>query len=144
MYSAAAGGGARTRTATPSLRASERTDLAMALVGTGFGYDADPAGRAGRVLVALLPRVRDVRRIGSAAVDLCRPGAGRLDAHVEPALNPWDHAAGGLVAREAGAVVAGPGDDVPARDLAGGAAPGGDVFGPLVRQPSARHVGPPD
>ena len=147
LFSAHRGGGARLTTdrGTRTLRATDATDLAMALVGTGFGYAASTRGRQAALLVDLLPRVRDIRRHGGAALDLCGLAAGRLDAYYETALNPWDRAAGELVAREAGAVVGGPVDDVPTRDLVWGAAPGlADVFGALVRELSARHVGPPD
>ena len=64
---------------------------------------------AGAVIARLLPRVRDIRRIGSAALDLCMVAAGRVDAHFEHGLNPWDWAAGALIAAEAGAVVRFPG-----------------------------------
>ena len=98
--------------------------------------------RQAALLVDLLPRVRDIRRQGSAALDLCSLAAGRLDAYYEAVLNPWDRAAGELVAREAGAVVGGPVDAVPTRDLVWGAAPGvAEEFGALVRELSARHVG---
>jgi myo-inositol-1(or 4)-monophosphatase len=59
------------------------------------------------VVAELLPRVRDIRRFGSAALDLCAVAAGRVDAYYELGLHPWDHAAGALVAAEAGAVVRG-------------------------------------
>jgi len=81
--------------------------LGQALVGTGFGYDPWRRQVQGEVVAALLPRVRDIRRGGSAAVDLCSVAAGRLDAFFERGLNYWDYAAGGLIAREAGAVVGG-------------------------------------
>ncbi|MFC4555895.1 inositol monophosphatase family protein [Georgenia faecalis] len=85
--------------------------LERALVGTGFSYSA--AGRAaqGRVVAELLPQVRDIRRLGSAAVDLCHVAAGSLDAHYEEYLNPWDMAAGALLVSEVGGVVRGLGDD---------------------------------
>lgn len=89
------------------LQCSTRTDLAQALVGTGFGYAADRRAAQARVLDGVLPKVRDIRRIGAAALDLCSVAAGRLDAFYERGLNPWDLAAGGLIAREAGAVVGG-------------------------------------
>jgi len=77
--------------------------VSQQLVLTGFGYQAElRAGQAAAVAV-MLPRVRDIRRLGSAALDLCAIGAGRADAYVEEGLNPWDMAAGGLVATEAGA-----------------------------------------
>jgi myo-inositol-1(or 4)-monophosphatase len=81
--------------------------LADALVATGFGYSADQRAEQGGVLAGLLPKVRDIRRAGAAAVDLCYLAAGRVDAYYERGLHDWDVAAGGLVAREAGAVVSG-------------------------------------
>jgi myo-inositol-1(or 4)-monophosphatase len=81
--------------------------LESALVGTGFGYAAERRREQAAVLLSLLPKVRDIRRIGSAALDLCALAAGRLDAFYERGLNAWDHAAGALVAREAGARVGG-------------------------------------
>jgi myo-inositol-1(or 4)-monophosphatase len=78
---------------------------ATALVGTGFSYQPAQRERQARVLVRLLPEVRDIRRAGAASLDLCWVGAGRLDAFYERGLQPWDFAAGSLVAREAGAVV---------------------------------------
>jgi myo-inositol-1(or 4)-monophosphatase len=81
--------------------------LAVAVVGTGFGYDAGRRARQGEVLAAVLPRVGNVRRLGSAALDLCFVAAGRLDGYYELGLNDWDRAAGMLVATEAGAIVTG-------------------------------------
>ena len=83
------------------------TALGQALVATGFGYDPGRRQVQGEVVAALLPHVRDIRRGGSAAVDLCSVAAGRMDAFYERGLNYWDYAAGGLIAREAGAVVGG-------------------------------------
>jgi myo-inositol-1(or 4)-monophosphatase len=80
-------------------------DLALALVGTGFSYDAARRGRQGEVLARILPHVRDIRRMGGAATDLCSVGCGRLDAFYERGLNVWDVAAGALVVREAGGLV---------------------------------------
>ena len=77
--------------------------LGLALVGTGFSYSPERRGRQGATLASLLPRVRDVRRMGGAALDLCSVGCARLDAYYERGLNPWDVAAGGLVAVEGGA-----------------------------------------
>jgi fructose-1,6-bisphosphatase/inositol monophosphatase family enzyme len=90
-----------------ALRCSAGVPLGQALVGTGFGYDAGRRQIQGEVVAALLPYVRDIRRGGSAAVDLCSVAAGRLDAFYERGLNYWDFAAGGLIAREAGATVGG-------------------------------------
>ncbi len=89
------------------LRCAAGTALGQALVATGFGYDSGRRRVQGGVVAALLPHVRDIRRAGSAAVDLCSVAAGRVDAFYERGLNYWDYAAGGLIAREAGAVVGG-------------------------------------
>ncbi len=90
-----------------SLQCTTGVALARALVGTGFGYDPGRRRVQGQVIAALLPNVRDIRRGGSAAVDLCSVAAGRVDAYFERGLNYWDYAAGALIAREAGAVVGG-------------------------------------
>lgn len=82
-------------------------DLAGSLVGTGFGYTTERRRAQARVVAEVLPRVRDVRRIGSAAMDLCSVASGELDLYYERGLNPWDMAAGVLVAQEAGATVRG-------------------------------------
>jgi myo-inositol-1(or 4)-monophosphatase len=77
--------------------------LSQRLVGTGFHYSARLREIQARAMVDLLPRVRDIRRLGSCALDLCAVAEGLLDAYVEEGVNLWDHAAGGLVARAAGA-----------------------------------------
>lgn len=105
VYSAALGAGASVRrgaTVTP-LRCSTADDVAMALVGTGFAYDPQRRREQGAVLLEVLPQVRDVRRIGSCALDLCMVAAGRLDGYYEDGVNVWDWAAGALIAAEAGA-----------------------------------------
>ncbi|WP_432537978.1 inositol monophosphatase family protein [Kineococcus arenarius] len=109
VWSAALGQGASLRDGERErvLRVPGEVALDRALVGTGFGYDPVRRAEQAAVLARLLPRVRDVRRIGSAALDLCWVGAGRLDAYYERGLKPWDMAAGGLVASEAGAAVTG-------------------------------------
>jgi myo-inositol-1(or 4)-monophosphatase len=87
------------------IRVNELDRLETALVGTGFGYDADVrAGQAG-VLQRVLPRVRDIRRAGAAALDLCYVAAGRLDGYYERGIHHWDYAAGALIVREAGGEV---------------------------------------
>lgn len=91
--------------AVTDLATSSRDDVSLALVGTGFGYDAALRAEQGAVVAALLPRVRDIRRCGSAALDLCMVASGRLDAYYERGLKQWDHAAGALIAAEAGALV---------------------------------------
>jgi len=87
------------------LGVSAATDLPTALLGTGFSYDAPTRRRQAEVLVTVLPAVRDLRRSGSAALDLCALAAGRLDGFWERGLAPWDRAAGALIAAEAGARV---------------------------------------
>ncbi len=82
---------------------AEQPPLSERLVGTGFSYVAETRGRQAAAVSAMLREVRDIRRLGSAALDLCAVACGRLDAYVEEGLNPWDMAAGGLVATEAGA-----------------------------------------
>ncbi|MBC9957651.1 inositol monophosphatase family protein [Yimella sp. cx-51] len=101
------GGGAHLsiREVTQSLRASQEGDLSLALLGTGFGYEAQIRRRQGALLAELIGDVRDVRRGGSAALDLCSVAAGRLDVYYESGLNPWDRAAGQLLVQEAGGVV---------------------------------------
>ena len=90
-----------------SLHASECVTLEQALIGTGFGYEKKRRQAQARVLNSLLPQVRDIRRIGSCAIDLCLVAEGALDGFYERGVNPWDHSAGALIAREAGAVVSG-------------------------------------
>lgn len=92
------------------LAASRQNELSLALLATGFGYDVGRRRRQAEILAALLPVVRDVRRVGSAALDLCQVACARVDAYYERGLKPWDLAAGALVAREAGALVTGLGD----------------------------------
>jgi myo-inositol-1(or 4)-monophosphatase len=89
------------------LTGSAQTELGHALVATGFGYAADRRAHQAAVVAQVLPRVRDIRRFGAASIDLCYAAEGRVDAYFEKGLNPWDHAAGGLVARMAGLVVSG-------------------------------------
>ena len=84
---------------------SDRADLATALVATGFGYDAEVRRLQAAVAAELLPQVRDIRRLGSAALDLAWTAAGRYDAYYERGLNPWDLAAGVLLCRRAGLAV---------------------------------------
>ena len=86
---------------------SDHDDLATALIATGFSYLPEDRVRQAQVLTTVLPAVRDIRRHGSAALDLCWAACGRVDAYYEVGLQPWDIAAGVLVASEAGAVVCG-------------------------------------
>ncbi len=106
-------------------------DLATALIGTGFSYETGRRSRQAEVLTSVLPAVRDIRRAGAASVDLCWVACGRLDGYYEKGLQPWDFAAGALIAAEAGAV---PGDldgGRPSSDFTLAAAPA--LFEPLRR-----------
>jgi myo-inositol-1(or 4)-monophosphatase len=103
-FGAVRGGGAR-RNGTP-ITCSDKDDLATALCATGFAYDPARRRAQAAVLVEVIARVRDIRRGGAAAVDLCSVACGRVDAYWERGLAPWDLAAGSLIASEAGAQVA--------------------------------------
>jgi myo-inositol-1(or 4)-monophosphatase len=94
------------------IRASARAELGLALIATGFGYDAGRRARQAEVVRLVLPVVRDIRRLGAASLDLCALACGRLDGYFERGLNLWDYAAGGLIAAEAGARVEGLGGAV--------------------------------
>ncbi|MBU2662354.1 inositol monophosphatase [Actinoplanes bogorensis] len=111
------------------LSGSTPSGLGQSLVGTGFGYDARRREHQGRVLAGLITQVRDIRRFGAAALDLCAVAEGMLDGYYEKGLNPWDWAAGGLVATEAGVVVAGLNGAAPGAEMLVAASPA--VFGPL-------------
>lgn len=110
------------------LRVNDVGDLATALLGTGFSYDPEVRRAQAEVLTTVLPAVRDLRRSGSAALDLCALAAGRLDGFWERGLAHWDHAAAGLVATEAGARVGWLEEEGPETIVAAPAA----LFSPLV------------
>jgi myo-inositol-1(or 4)-monophosphatase len=123
VFSAARGLGASVRrgdVSTP-LRCNDVTELSMALIGTGFAYDRDRRVAQAESLARLVPEVRDIRRIGSCALDLCMVAAGRLDGYYEDGVHVWDWAAGALIAAEAGAWLRLPTDD---SELIAAAAPG--------------------
>ena len=122
LFAATAGGGA-TRNGIP-VHCTTGADLGTALIGTGFGYRADVRAGQAEVLRTVLPAVRDIRRLGAAAVDLCAVACGRLDGYYEQGLAPWDLAAGALVAVEAGATVTGVAGGPAGRDLTIAAGPG--------------------
>ncbi|RFC71824.1 inositol monophosphatase family protein [Streptomyces sp. AcE210] len=105
-------------------RARVAPPFEQALVGTGFGYLAARRAHQADVVRELVPHVRDIRRGGSAAIDLCDVAVGRLDAYYERGLNPWDLAAGDLIAREAGALTGGRPGEVPSGELTIAAPPG--------------------
>jgi myo-inositol-1(or 4)-monophosphatase len=115
-------------------------ELAQALVGTGFGYDATRRARQAQVLTGVLPLVRGIRRLGAASLDLCALACGRLDGYFERGLNLWDHAAAGLIAAEAGARVEGLRGRPPDGDLLVAATPGVfDALHDLVAELGADH-----
>lgn len=89
------------------LRVTEPEGLAQSLIATGFGYRAERREVQGRVVAGLIGQVRDIRRGGSAALDLCSVAAGRVDGYYERGTHAWDRAAGALIAEEAGARVEG-------------------------------------
>jgi myo-inositol-1(or 4)-monophosphatase len=111
VFTATLGGGAWLESAWQDepqrLTCNSGVPLAGALVATGFGYAAAQRAAQGQVAAAVLPRVRDIRRTGAAANDLCLVAAGHVDAYYEQGVHEWDIAAGGLIAREAGAVMGG-------------------------------------
>ena len=106
------------------IRGSSRDELATAMVATGFGYDAPVRERQAAVVARLLPRVRDIRRVGAAALDLAWCACGRFDAYYERGVKPWDVAAGALICSRVGLEV---------RDLP---ASGDDPAGLLVAPPA--------
>jgi myo-inositol-1(or 4)-monophosphatase len=106
MYRAIAGWGATCDDRI--IRVREQADLATALVATGFSYEAAQRELQGAAVAQVLGRVRDIRRGGTAALDLCHVAAGHVDAYWELDLSPWDYAAGAVIAQEAGAEVAFP------------------------------------
>jgi myo-inositol-1(or 4)-monophosphatase len=103
LFTALRGRGARCN--GEPIACSTQQDLALALVATGFGYRSERRRAQAEVLVGLVADIRDIRRIGAAAVDLCSVACGRVDAYFERGLAWWDLAAGSLIATEAGAVV---------------------------------------
>jgi myo-inositol-1(or 4)-monophosphatase len=121
VYSAQVGCGAFL--GDSGIRVAAPAELPQALVGTGFSYRSELRREQGALVAKLLPRVRDIRRGGSAALDLCFVASGRLNAYFERMLNPWDHAAGAVIAREAGARVSGWDGAPPSVDFALAAEP---------------------
>jgi myo-inositol-1(or 4)-monophosphatase len=139
-FHAVRGGGAWLRTGDGDrpLRCSEVADLDSTLVSTGFGYERDVRAEQAVDIAALLADVRDIRRAGSAALDLCWTAAGRLDACVEFGLATWDWAAGALMVTEAGGRVSHPRRSYAGHDLPGVIAGGPAAHDHLVRWLEAR------
>ncbi|MFV0319965.1 MAG: inositol monophosphatase family protein [Microbacterium sp.] len=122
MFTAARGEGAHV--GNERLQVQEPAGDAGALLATGFGYD--PATHAGDIarLSRVMPLARDIRRLGAASLDLSFVAAGRLDGYFERGLNPWDHAAAGLIVQEAGGRFGGPGGQTASPTMTIAAAPG--------------------
>jgi len=143
LFTATLGGGAylvAPGTAEPvRLAASGPVSLEQTLVGTGFGYRVEERRGQGAVVARLLTRVRDIRRLGSSALDICSVAAGRLDAYYERGLKPWDHAAAGLVAAEAGVVLSGLSGRPFGQDMAIAAAP--SIAAPFIELLVELHAG---
>jgi myo-inositol-1(or 4)-monophosphatase len=112
-----------------TLRVQDPVELGSALVATGFGYTVERRTSQARVVAGVVPRVRDIRRLGACSIDLCHVAAGRVDAYYERGPQAWDLAAGGLVAQEAGARVEGLHGALAGEDLI--VAAGSHLFGPL-------------
>lgn len=124
-FSAHKGGGSRS--AGVGLSASLCTDLHQGLIATGFSYNPDIRRIQGEIVYRVLPSARDIRCFGSAALQLCWVGAGRLDGYYERDTKLWDYAAGSLVASEAGATVELPCPENDSTTLAAAAA----IFEPM-------------
>jgi len=136
LWSAARGCGADCNGV--ALRVSEATQLELSLIATGFSYRSERRARQAAMVAGMLPRIRDLRRGGSAALDLCSVASGWLDGFAEHGLHQWDWAAGALIASEAGAAVRLPSSG---SDLVLAAAPGIiDALTELVLQCGADAV----
>jgi myo-inositol-1(or 4)-monophosphatase len=107
-----------------AIRVNPVDELLKSLVATGFGYLPEVRARQGEVLAAILPEIRDIRRAGSAALDLCAVACGTVDAYYESGLNPWELAAGWIIATEAGALVTGLSERPPGEAAVVAAGPG--------------------
>ncbi len=102
-YAASLGGGATCN--RQPVRPRPAVPLGQRLVGTGFSYEQEARAREATYVARLLPRIRDIRRLGSCALDICAVASGLLDAYVEEGAHIWDHAAAGLICTEAGGVL---------------------------------------
>jgi myo-inositol-1(or 4)-monophosphatase len=116
------------------LAGSDREELSTAMVATGLAYDADVRAAQAEVLARVIPRVRDIRRFGSAALDLAWTAVGRYDAYFERTVKPWDIAAGTLICERAGLTVL----ELPAR---AGLPLGVIAAAPAIAQPLLELVG---
>lgn len=135
-WSATAGGGAWS--GAEAIHRASAPSVSQSLVGTGFSYAAERRRRQAAVLATVLPEVRDIRRMGAAAVDICSVALGRLDAFYEIGLEPWDLAAGCLIAGEAGCWVGDLGGGPPSGEITVVCAPGMEQeLGALLRRGGA-------
>ncbi len=121
-FEATSGGGAARN--GRAIWCSTPTSIARSVVGTGFGYDPVRRRRQAEVVARVIDRIADIRRGGAAALDLCSVACGRLDGYWEVGLNAWDHAAGALIAAEAGARCEGLGGHAPSERFVLAAPPG--------------------
>ncbi len=103
IYTASRGGGAFA--GQRRLRVNDPVPLDSAMLSTGFGYSAERRALQGAVIARVLPQIRDIRRFGSAALNLCQVAGGQVDAYYEEGVQHWDVAAGRLMAVEAGALM---------------------------------------
>ncbi|WP_327119357.1 inositol monophosphatase family protein [Nocardia sp. NBC_01730] len=126
--------------AVEHLRCTSVESVSMSLVATGFAYGRQRRTRQAELVAQVLPHVRDIRRFGAGALDLCHVAAGRVDAYYEHGLNAWDWGAGALIAAEAGAKLTLPPATAPGTDgdLVLAAAPGiADELGELLNRVGA-------
>lgn len=115
LWKATKGGGAFLN--NQSIKCNDPINLNMALIATGFSYDLELRKEQGSRIQKLIPQIRDIRRNGAAAVDLCYVAMGAVDAYFESSLKEWDFAAGGLIATEAGAIITGRSGGAPDGDM---------------------------
>jgi myo-inositol-1(or 4)-monophosphatase len=121
VWTAIRGGGAF-KNGSP-IRCTDPVALDRALIGTGFSYSMASRISQADLVQSLIPRIRDLRRNGAAAVDLCQVASGALDGYFEMDLKEWDLAAGGLIASEAGALVTGRAGGAPGQEMVIAAGP---------------------
>ena len=115
LWKATKGGGAYLNNKV--IKCNDPVNLNLALIATGFSYDLDLRKEQGARIQRLIPQIRDLRRNGAAAVDLCYVAMGAVDAYFESSLKEWDFAAGGLIATEAGALISGRTGGAPDGDM---------------------------
>jgi myo-inositol-1(or 4)-monophosphatase len=115
LWKATKGGGAFLNNKV--IKCNNPIKLNMALIATGFSYDLELRKEQGSRIQRLIPQIRDIRRNGAAAVDLCYVAMGAVDAYFESSLKEWDFAAGGLIATEAGAIISGRSGGAPDGDM---------------------------